>query len=136
MDPHLQKVVGELEAVEAAAEDVLTDKQQIVDLSRKQSGLREASRAVSSLIKSRGECKTWVAAGNTFIKLPASKVKSLLEDDQLELDKEITGLRDGLRGKVNRLNDLEGRPDVVGFGLKPLSRAETAAVRQVLGDRS
>ena len=53
---------------------------QIVDLSRKQSGLREACRAISARIKTRGEHGTWVAAGKTFIKLPASKVKSFLED--------------------------------------------------------
>ncbi|XP_037074308.1 p53 and DNA damage-regulated protein 1-like [Pollicipes pollicipes] len=135
MDPDMHKVVHQLEEVEAAAEDVLTDKQQVVDLSRKQSGLREATRALSSDLKARGEYRTWIAAGNTFIKLPASKVKSLMEDDQLELDKEITALRDGLRSKVNRLNDLEGRPEVTGFGLKALSREEASAIRQVLGDK-
>ena len=74
-----------------------------------------------------------------FFRIPCypkvTKLVRLPLSDQLELDKEITALRDGLRAKVNRLNDLEGRPDVVGFGLKPLSRGETAAVRQVLGDR-
>lgn len=29
--------------------------------------------------------------------------------DQEQLDKEISGLRDGLKVKVNRLNELQGR---------------------------
>ena len=66
----------------AAGRDLTLIVAQIVDLSRKQSSLREASRAVSTRIKTRGEHGTWVAAGNTFIKLPASKVKSFLEDGE------------------------------------------------------
>lgn len=53
--------------------------------------------------------------------------------EQKHLDTEINNLRNGLRSKVNKLNDLEHKDPTLGTNLKALSQEEWQAVSQVLG---
>lgn len=39
-----------------------------------------------------------------------------------ELDKEISELRDKLKEQVKKLRDLEGKPELKGFDLKPITK--------------
>ncbi|XP_041457247.1 p53 and DNA damage-regulated protein 1-like [Lytechinus variegatus] len=125
--------LGELEAL---AEEILTEKQQIVDLDRKRNQSREAVRALKNQTesqKSKKEVKTWVSFGNTFIKFPAKNVKMMLTNDQKKLDEEINDLRNGLKPKVAKLREMEGQEEKKGFDLKAMSRDELKAVYHPTG---
>ncbi|XP_012693990.1 p53 and DNA damage-regulated protein 1 [Clupea harengus] len=130
MDATAERVLEYLTGVEEAAEDVLSDKQQIVDLDRKRNANREALNALRNDLSGDGKAK--VCLGNMFIKLPKDKTKQILEKDQEQLDKEISGLRDGLKVKVNRLNELQGKPELTGYNLCPLSNEEMKAISSIL----
>lgn len=52
--------------------------------------------------------------------------------DQEQLDKEITDLRKRLKTKVNRLNALQGKPELRGYNLSPLSNDEIKAINSLL----
>ena len=73
--------------------------------------------------------------GNTFFKFPQKKAETLLQQDQVRLDSEINTLRSDLKVKVNNLRDKEGKSELKAFNLKPMTREEMAAVRQVIGPK-
>ncbi|XP_045213456.1 p53 and DNA damage-regulated protein 1-like [Mercenaria mercenaria] len=114
----LTQHLGEMEVV---AEDILTDRQQIIDLDRKRQKTREAVRVLSKDKKSQ---KQWVCFGDMFIKFPSDKTRRMLQQDFDQLDSEIGDLRRNLKPKVNKLRDLEMKEDIKGFDLNPLSREE------------
>ena len=62
--------------------------------------------------------------GDIFLKLPTSEVRPILEDDQKKLDDEISKLRDNLKPKVQQMRQLEKKPELKGFDLKPLQATE------------
>ncbi len=79
-----ERLLTHLREIEEAAEDVLTDKQEIVDLDRRRNENREALRALDKSCKAhwKGEegSKTWLAMGtNCFLKLPSRQAKELLQ---------------------------------------------------------
>ncbi|XP_052261713.1 p53 and DNA damage-regulated protein 1-like isoform X2 [Dreissena polymorpha] len=115
------KVMELMYEMEMAAEDILTDKQQIIDLDRKRQKTREAIRVLSKDHKSD---KHWVCVGNMFLKLPAARTKTVLNEDFNKLDGEINSLRTNLKQKVNKLRDLEMKEDIKGFNLTPLSKSD------------
>ncbi|XP_062517626.1 p53 and DNA damage-regulated protein 1-like [Corticium candelabrum] len=120
-DTLLQHVIS----VERRAEDILADKQQVVDLDRKRNANREALRA----LKRSTDTKTWTCFGNTFIKFSNSDVDRMLRRDQETLNSEITALRDALPTKVNELREMEGKADARSFArLKALSREEVESL--------
>lgn len=53
--------------------------------------------------------------------------------DQDKLDKEINDLRDNLKKKMDVIKDLEGKPALKGFDLKPLNRDEISVIYQTIG---
>ncbi|KAM9813418.1 p53 and DNA damage-regulated protein 1 [Neosynchiropus ocellatus] len=128
MDP--QRVLQYLAEVEEAAEDVLASKQQIVDLDTKRNRNREALNALKNELSDAENVK--VCLGSMFIKFPKSKTKEFIEKDQEQLDKEIHELRNGLKVKVNRLNEIQGKPELRGYNLSPLSSEELHAVNSLL----
>ncbi|KAJ0023309.1 hypothetical protein NQD34_003208 [Periophthalmus magnuspinnatus] len=105
MDADSQRVLEHLTEVEEAAEDVLTTKQQIVDLDLKRNRNREALNALRH---------------------------DLSNCDQEQLDKEINDLRKELKAKVNQLNDIEGKPELRGYNLTSLSPDELKAINNLL----
>ena len=129
------KLLVYLKEVELAAEEVLSDKREIVDLDRKRNLNREALRALDKSCRSHWkgeESKAWLAMGNSFLKLPARGAKSLLERDQVKLDSEINILRSDLKVKVNILMEKQGREEVQALGIRALGPDE---LRAVLGPR-
>ncbi|XP_049441944.1 p53 and DNA damage-regulated protein 1 [Epinephelus fuscoguttatus] len=130
MDAESQRVLDYLTEVEEAAEDVLTTKQQIVDLDTKRNRNREALNALKHEIPDSEKVK--VCFGNMFIKFPKSKTRDMIQKDQEQLDKEINDLRKGLKAKVNRLNEIQGKPELRGYNLSPLSTDELKAVNSLL----
>ena len=75
------KVLTHLAEMEAAAEAILFDKQEIVDLDKKRNLNREAMRGISASDEAATSAtsKTWLAMGNCFFQLPTEKAKGLLE---------------------------------------------------------
>ncbi|XP_060579007.1 p53 and DNA damage-regulated protein 1-like [Ruditapes philippinarum] len=114
-----------LREMELVAEDILTDRQQIIDLDRKRQKTREAVRVLSKDKKTK---KQWVCFGDMFIKFPSDKTKKMLEQDFDKLDTEIGDLRRNLKPKVNKLRDLEMKEDIKGFDLNPLSKEELRTI--------
>ncbi|XP_031156062.1 p53 and DNA damage-regulated protein 1 isoform X1 [Sander lucioperca] len=130
MDAVSQRVLENLTEVEEAAEDVLTTKQQIVDLDTRRNRNREALNALKNEISDSEKVK--VCFGNMFIKFPKSKTKEMIQKDQEQLDQEINELRKGLKAKVNRLNEMQGKPELRGYNLSPLSTDEIKAINGLL----
>ncbi|XP_072239087.1 p53 and DNA damage-regulated protein 1 [Leuresthes tenuis] len=125
-----QRVLEYLTEVEEAAEDVLTTKQQIVDLDSKRNKNREALNAMKHEMSDLEKVK--VCFGNMFIKFPNSKASKMIQKDQEQLDKEINDLRKGLKGKVNHINEIQGKPELRGYNLSPLSTDEIKAINSLL----
>ncbi|XP_060765821.1 p53 and DNA damage-regulated protein 1 [Neoarius graeffei] len=128
MDP--ERVMEYLIDVEVAAEDVLADKQQIVDLDGRRNRNREALNALRN--SAPHSDKVRVCFGNMFIKFPKENTKSMIQKDQEQLEQEINDLRKGLKAKVNRLNDLQGKPELRGHNLSPLTSDELKAIHGIL----
>nr|XP_006130016.1 p53 and DNA damage-regulated protein 1 [Pelodiscus sinensis] len=77
-----------------------------------------------------------VCFGNMFIQLPKSKTKEMIQKDQEQLDEEINQLRKELRVKVNRLYEAQGKPELRGFNLNPMTPEEMKAIHQILEGRN
>ncbi|CAJ1051875.1 p53 and DNA damage-regulated protein 1 [Xyrichtys novacula] len=130
MDAESLRVLEHLTEVEEAAEDVLTTKQQIVDLDLKRNRNREALNALKTEMSNTENVK--VCFGNIFIRFPNVKTREMIQRDQEQLDKEINDLRTGLRAKVNHLNEIQGKPELRGYNLSPLSSDELKSVNRLL----
>ncbi|EDO37037.1 predicted protein [Nematostella vectensis] len=113
--------VQKLVELEERANEILTDRQQIVELDRKRNSNREALSALNK--KSTGD-KSWVCFGNMFMKLPDSKTKDMIIQDQRIVEQELQTLRTNLKEKVAELHKLEGLQEVKGFNLKPVTEDE------------
>ncbi|XP_039575101.1 p53 and DNA damage-regulated protein 1 isoform X1 [Passer montanus] len=103
---------------------------QIVDLDVKRNRNREALRALQK--DPEPEEKAMVCFGGMFIELPKAKTREMLRQDQDELDEEINKLRKELRVKVNRLYEAQGKPELKGFNLNPMSAEEMKLINRIL----
>lgn len=100
--------------IEELAEEIMVDRAQMVDYDKKRNSNREALSA----LKNQPRDKHWFCFGNTFLKLSHDHSKEILEKDQKFMNGEMKKIQDGLKPKVQKLHELEGRPDVKGFELK------------------
>ena len=121
-DDMLQSQVAELtlktvSEIEELAEEILTDRAQIIDYDKKRNGNREALNAV----KNNPNNKQWFCVGNMFLKIPEEQVKEIIIKDQKIIDEEMDKLRKNLKPKVAKLHELEGLEEVKGFDLKSLN---------------
>ncbi|XP_076061964.1 p53 and DNA damage-regulated protein 1-like isoform X4 [Oratosquilla oratoria] len=133
MDFEPPKILQYLEDLEEVAEEVLSDRQEIINLDRRRNSNREALRTLRDITSLNAGSKTWICIGNQFLRLPKKQAVSSIEKEQKQIDDEIKSLNDGLKTKVNRLNDLENKEAYRGTDLKPLNAEEWNAVKQVLG---
>ncbi|CAG7818471.1 unnamed protein product [Allacma fusca] len=101
----------------------MTDKRTVIDLDRRRNDNRVALRQLG---KSK-ENKSWLVMGNTFFRLETSEAKSVIEKDQKETDDQINKLRNGMKEKMEKIYDIEGKSMVKGFDLQPLN-AEVKAM--------
>ncbi|KAI5634809.1 prefoldin subunit domain-containing protein [Phthorimaea operculella] len=104
------KTLKYLVSVEKLAEEILSDRREIVLLDKRRNQNREALR---ELTKS-SQHKCWVTVGGVLVKHDIEKARNLLEADQRQLDIDINKLRSDLKVKVNDLRDLEMQPPVPG----------------------
>ncbi|CAG9783034.1 unnamed protein product [Diatraea saccharalis] len=115
-----QKVLNYLVSVEKLAEEILSDKREIIMLDKRRNENREALR---ELTKSQ-QVKNWITVGSVLIKHNLEATKSMLEADQTQLSIDINNLRSNLKVKVNDLRDLEMQPPVPGLMLVPMTQKE------------
>ncbi|KAG0057409.1 p53 and DNA damage-regulated protein 1 [Gryganskiella cystojenkinii] len=100
------ELVSNLQQRELVAEEILTNKELIVDYDRRRNSNREA---LGKLKKELGqEKKVWVNLGDMFIKLPKKNVETMIKKDQNTLDGEISDIRQVMKEKVVELEKLEG----------------------------
>ncbi|GBP56336.1 p53 and DNA damage-regulated protein 1 [Eumeta japonica] len=118
-----KKTLKYLESVEKLAEEILSDKREIIMLDQRRNENREALREVSK----QQQTKCWLTVGSVLVKHDIKSAKELLEADQKQLNIDINKLRSDLKIKVNELRDLEMQPPVPGFMLVPMSQKESSA---------
>ncbi|KAL1425599.1 hypothetical protein MTO96_019028 [Rhipicephalus appendiculatus] len=131
MNPTTARVKQYLADIESTAETILADKEQVVELDRRRQKNREALRALKQL--EEDVHRPWVCIGNMFMKIPRHRTKELLEQEQEKLEDEIGSLRKKLKKNVQSLREMEGRSEVQGFSLEPLSREEMQAISKAMG---
>ncbi|NWR82923.1 PDRG1 protein, partial [Furnarius figulus] len=73
-----------------------------------------------------------VCFGSMFLELPKDKTREMLRQDQEQLDEEINNLRKELRVKVNRLYEAQGKPELKGFNLNPMSAEEMKLINRIV----
>ncbi|XP_064823404.1 p53 and DNA damage-regulated protein 1-like [Oncorhynchus masou masou] len=106
-----ERILQYLTEVEEAAEDVLANKQQIVDLDTKRNMNREALNALKHEMASEEKVK--VCCGNMFIQFPkAFKTKEMIQRRLVFV--------------------FPGKPELTGYNLCPLSDVEVKAINHLM----
>ncbi|KAJ3149526.1 p53 and DNA damage-regulated protein 1 [Geranomyces michiganensis] len=113
--------------LERLAEDILIQKQLVIDLDRRRNDNRVALRSISA---ASAPHKTHFFAGGLFIKLPTPAVKSFLTTDQANIDAEIERLRTSMKKQSRELELLEKGAVKAnrGFDLKGMRQEDLAAI--------
>ena len=120
-DPMLQSQVTEITVrtiteIEELAEEILTDRAQIIDFDKKRNGNREALRET----RMNPRDKQWICIGNLFLKISQTHVTEMLKNDQNQIEIEIANVHNGLKPKLKKLHELEGLPYTDSFDLKSI----------------
>lgn len=127
-----QTALEHIQQVEEKANEILTDRQEVIVLDKRRNDDRVGMRALQ-----KENCgKIWITIGSLLVKMPSKTAEELLVQDQRECDIEINKLRSNLKVKVNELRDLELNPPVPGLMLQPMSYQELSAIKQILGQNS
>ncbi|GAB5585321.1 hypothetical protein Unana1_00221 [Umbelopsis nana] len=146
-------LVQELAKRETLAEDILTDKQLIIDSDRKRNTNREALTNIRKKLvdgrlpakvlidceakmtydESLIEQKLWINIGDMFIKLPKKDIQNMIEEDQKKLDQEIERRRNMVKKRALKLDQLEqlqpnGR-QLAGYDLQGLKASDLYHIR-------
>lgn len=128
----MEELTKLLAGIELTADDIVDAKQQIINLDARRHKTREALNCIREQQKdktSNPSRKHWVCVGDMFIKLNTNDTRNILVDDQYSLDQGVEKLREQLKEKVDKLRQLEGKPELTGFHLKPLKKEEIVALR-------
>ncbi|KAI8970517.1 hypothetical protein BDB01DRAFT_855375 [Pilobolus umbonatus] len=107
---------------EHLAEELLINKQAVIDFDRKRNSNREALTQIRK--NAKDEKKLWTFFGDMFIKLPTQSVKELIEDDQKNLDEKINMARDTMKKNAALISQIEGKDDMHGFNLKGMTATD------------
>lgn len=133
MDDGMKKLLDHVTVIELHAQDLLEEKQNLIEFNKKLNQTREAlnslKRPNSAQVTSN---KTWTCYGNTFIKLPNQALRENLERNMTELTQQISDTRDLLKEKLNKVRDVEGKSRAAGFDLKGLSQEEIKSINKLL----
>lgn len=131
MERNRAQVVQYLGELEGVAEDILSDRQHLVELDKKRQDTRVALRKIKTSASGPDD-KHYVCFGKMFIKMPNSCTSELLDRDYKNIEKEIIEVRDGLKVKMNKMRDIEQKPALKGFDLKAMSSKEHTAMSSIL----
>ncbi|KAI8366219.1 hypothetical protein BD560DRAFT_153679 [Blakeslea trispora] len=105
---------------EHLAEEILIQKQSVIDHDRKRNSNREALNQ----LKKAQDNKTWAFFGDLFIKLPTENVKTMIEKDQKALDEKIDRAREGMKQNAMAIQRIEGKNQIHGFNLKGMTATD------------
>lgn len=127
----MEELTNLLTKIELTADDIIDTKQQIINFDARRHKSREALNQLKDLREKDGHNsrKHWVCVGDMFIRLGYNETRNLIFDDQYQIDTEVEKLRVQLKDKVGELRELEGKPEIKGFNLKPLNKKEITALR-------
>jgi chaperonin cofactor prefoldin len=102
-------LVDRLAQAEQLGEEVLTEKQQMVELDRRRNQNREALASFRRAEREgdRAAEKHWMCIGSSFIRRPHASAKELLEEDQRRIDNELDALRTSVKRKTSLLCELD-----------------------------
>uniref|UniRef100_A0A8C0Z7T7 P53 and DNA damage regulated 1 n=1 Tax=Cyanistes caeruleus TaxID=156563 RepID=A0A8C0Z7T7_CYACU len=76
-------------------------------------------------------CVPWEIEPSSQSPLQSSSLPPLFPDQE-ELDEAINNLRKELRVKVNQLYEAQGKPELKGFNLNPMSAEEMKLINRIL----
>ena len=111
-------VLDRMQRVELLGEEILTDRQQMVELDRRRNKNREALAALRRVERQGAEVaaaqKHWVCMGETFARHSQAEARAMLEADQSRLDAEIERLRAEVKRKTSTVCELD--PTMCGQG--------------------
>ncbi|OBZ88287.1 p53 and DNA damage-regulated protein 1 [Choanephora cucurbitarum] len=105
---------------EHLAEEILINKQSVIDYDRKRNSNREA---LNQLKKTKDD-KAWTFFGDMFIKLPTDNVKTMLQKDQKALDEKIDEARKVMKQNALAIQRIEGKNEIHGFNLKGMTATD------------
>lgn len=127
----MEELTKLLTNIELTADDVIDTKQQIVSLDARRHKTREAGSRLKELRERDPKSRKnhWVCLGDMFIRLDVNETRNLIQEDQYQTESGLEKLRDQLKLKVAKLRELEGKPEVSGFNLKPLNKQEILSLR-------
>ncbi|KAJ3436609.1 p53 and DNA damage-regulated protein [Anaeramoeba flamelloides] len=128
MDP---KVKNYLCNIEQLAEEVLTEKQQIIDFDKKRQSNHES---LAKLTKKKqlleNNRKIWLCLGDFFMKVESKKAVELIKTDQKQFNSEIKNLNTSIKKKSQEIFKLQGKANLVaGFNLKPIDQNITRPLK-------
>ncbi|KAI9010943.1 hypothetical protein CLU79DRAFT_771951 [Phycomyces nitens] len=115
--PTLEQVLAEREHL---AEEILINKQMLIDFDRKRNANREGLNQWKKTGKMANEKKAWIQFGDMFVRLPSDTAKKMIEKDQESLNKTMDETRDSMREATMKLQEMEGSKKMAGFDLKSL----------------
>lgn len=129
----MEELTKLLAQIELTADEIIDTRQQIVNLDARRHKTREALNRLRELrdidtVNKRSR-KHWICVGDMFIRLGSNEARNLLLDDQYQTETGIEKLRDDLKKHVDKLNELEGKPERTGLNLKPLDKKEILALK-------
>ncbi|CAO3623276.1 unnamed protein product [Cunninghamella blakesleeana] len=117
---HIEELFAQREHL---AEDIIINKQTVIDLDRKRNGNREGLNQIKKNLKDK-EKKVWLNFGDMFIRLPTDEAQDLIENDQQTLNEKIDQTRKSIKEKANELQELEGKKSMQGFNLEGMTAKE------------
>ena len=126
-------IVDRLTRAERIGEDVLAERQQMVELDRRRNANREALAALRRMdreAESTGIAapeKHWMCRGDFFLKEPTATTRQLLEQDQRRIEGELEALRLSVKRKSSLLCELDPSMCVWLVRLKKVQAAISAA---------
>uniref|UniRef100_A0A914V4V6 P53 and DNA damage-regulated protein 1 n=1 Tax=Plectus sambesii TaxID=2011161 RepID=A0A914V4V6_9BILA len=122
-----QKVIDYFAELERLGSEVLAGKNELVLLDKRKQKTREALRAIGA----SGANKSWMCIGKTFIKLPSTTVRTMLESDVNDINVAIEDTRQAVKNRVDALKHYEGLPDLTdtGFRLNALTSEDASILR-------
>ena len=104
-------VLERMQRAELLGEEILTDRQQMVELDRRRNKNREALAALRRIDRQGPEAaasqKHWVCLGQTFAKHSQAETRGMLEADQTRLDAELDRLRGDVKRKTSLVCELD-----------------------------
>jgi hypothetical protein len=104
-----ETIVQQLAKAELLGEEILADRQQVVELDRRRNQNREALASFRRAERQGEDVaqKQWMCMGDVFIRRPKETAIRMLEEDQRRIERELDALRAGIKRKTSLLCDLD-----------------------------